>query len=97
MTAYIRTLSHTSTKCSGSRSTVGLDPIDLSFSQLRLHLRLLENWLHSCSLHDIPFHLQLTAHEKLLCVRLASNELSEIIVFQRERDYPSCWSAWEHS
>lgn len=54
--------------------------------KLGLGLRLLEYGLHLGSLHDIALDLQLAAHEQLLCVRLAGNELGEVEVREDECD-----------
>jgi hypothetical protein len=56
------------------------------YLQLGLCLRLLKHILHLGSLHDIALDLELPAHKQLLCIRLARDQLREILVGQDERD-----------
>lgn len=61
-----------------------------SHLELGLGLGLLEDGLELGSLHDVALDLQLAAHEELLGVGLAGNELGEVVVAQDESDcrYP---------
>jgi hypothetical protein len=54
--------------------------------QLGLGLGLLENRLELGSLHDIALDLHTAAHEHLLSVCLAGNELAEVSVGEDEGD-----------
>lgn len=55
--------------------------------QLSLGLRLLEDRLQLGGLHDVALDLHLAAHEHLLGIRLASDEVTEVLVGEDERDY----------
>ena len=54
--------------------------------KLSLVLSLLENRLHLRSLHHSSLDLELTAHEQLLCIGLARNELGKVLIREVECD-----------
>jgi hypothetical protein len=56
------------------------------YLQLGLCLRLLKHTLHLRRLHDIALDLEFPAHKQLLCIRLARDQLREVLVGQDERD-----------
>ena len=58
----------------------------LAHLKLGLVLSLLEDRLHLRSLHHSSLDLELTAHEQLLCIGLARNELRKVLIREVECD-----------
>lgn len=75
----------TTSRCSAPSSiSACITSVSPSHARFLSHLDLYS--LHLGSLHNIALNLQLAAHEQLLRIRLASDQLSKVLVAQHQRD-----------